>query len=123
METSHKLPPDTAKRRATVNLWIAVLGPFVLLGIGIGAIAALVPLDPYLGAVCLFFSIVGIVPVLAGFLISLRWKTAHPAMFFLIGLGMSAAAALPPCLILTALHDNPVAGSINWLAVGDCTIG
>lgn len=91
METSQQLPPDTARRRATINLWIAVLGPFVLLGLGIGALAASSPNNPYMGAVCLFFAIVGIVPLLAGFLISLRWKVVHPGLFFLIGLAMSAS--------------------------------
>ena len=86
------IPPELARRRAKINLWIAVLAPIVLLGIGVGWAALDIGLNSaYVGAVCLFFAIVGIVPLAFGFLISLRWKRAHPAAFFFIGLGMSAA--------------------------------
>lgn len=90
--SDQQLPPELAKKRATINLWITVLSPFLLLGIGVGWAALDIGLDNvYVGAVCLFFAIVGIVPLAFGFLIALKWKTVHPAGYFFIGLGMSAA--------------------------------
>lgn len=91
-DRADSIPPAVAKRRVVLNLWIAVVAPFLIVGGGVGLYIAAVDLGVYAGAVAAFFAVIGIVPVLAGFLISLRWKLVHPGLFVLIGLGMSAAA-------------------------------
>ncbi len=79
------------QRYAKWNVASALVSPIL-----IAVIAGLViyfagEQDPYVGVVAVIFPIIGIIPLVAGYVTSLRWKTKPPVLFFFIGLGISAA--------------------------------
>ncbi|MEM1295404.1 MAG: hypothetical protein AAGH89_08560 [Verrucomicrobiota bacterium] len=84
-------PEDPPRRYAKTNLIIAFVAPFVIAVVA-GIIIYLVgQSDPYIGIAAIILPILGLVPLLGGFITSLRWKTKPPVSFFFTGFGLSLA--------------------------------
>lgn len=84
-------PEDPQKRFAKINLVVAFAAPFVICVLAGIIIFVAGQNDPYIGIAAIVFPILGLVPLLGGFITSLRWKTKPPVAFFFRGIGVSLA--------------------------------
>tara|TARA_R110002096_G_scaffold173997_20_gene349684 strand:- start:6339 stop:6662 length:324 start_codon:yes stop_codon:yes gene_type:complete len=92
MSNEPTTPPEDPKQRyAKTNLVIAFVAPFAIAIIGGLLIFVTGKSDPYIGLAAIIFPIIGIVPLLGGYITSLRWKTKAPVAFFFTGFGLSLA--------------------------------